>query len=241
MSEIIHKIEYTTDEAKSVSDMEIDVNWEELINLFNLGKIEISINYPQKISFNVVKKQVGDFREDILKQPEILMLKSDVCVDKGEENVNVLLLNKRAGVDVHIFPQKEKSMKTGAVFMGIFAKTLYLMKYGEELFEAEEKTVKVNSNKKKGKNKNKKSVFKTKHYKCYKIINCEEIKRKLSKKHKITCNLWEVGGHLRRYKNGKVVYIRPYKKGKDRDKDIVVVKQHDVIPKDFEIGGVTNE
>lgn len=35
--------------------------------------------------------------------------------------------------------------------------------------------------------------------------------------HKITCPSWGVSGHYRHYKNGKVVWIKPYKKGKKRD------------------------
>lgn len=33
----------------------------------------------------------------------------------------------------------------------------------------------------------------------------------------ITCEAWGVRGHYRRYKNGKVVYIKPYVKGKKRN------------------------
>ena len=33
----------------------------------------------------------------------------------------------------------------------------------------------------------------------------------------ITCPCWGVAGHYRHYKNGKVVYIQPYRKGKKRD------------------------
>lgn len=38
--------------------------------------------------------------------------------------------------------------------------------------------------------------------------------------HNITCESWQVRGHYRRYKNGKVVFVRPYKKGKNRNKDV---------------------
>ena len=33
-----------------------------------------------------------------------------------------------------------------------------------------------------------------------------------------TCPCWEVRGHYRHYKNGNVVFIKSYKKGKDKDK-----------------------
>lgn len=38
-------------------------------------------------------------------------------------------------------------------------------------------------------------------------------------RHFITCEKWEVKGHFRHYKNGKVVYVKPYEKGKGRKKD----------------------
>lgn len=34
-------------------------------------------------------------------------------------------------------------------------------------------------------------------------------------------NVWGVMGHIRHYKNGKEVYIRPYEKGKDRNKGLL--------------------
>lgn len=33
----------------------------------------------------------------------------------------------------------------------------------------------------------------------------------------ITCPVWTVRGHMRHYKNGKTVYVAPYRKGKERD------------------------
>ena len=36
--------------------------------------------------------------------------------------------------------------------------------------------------------------------------------------HEYKCNAWGVAGHWRHYKNGKVVWVRPYVKGKDRNK-----------------------
>ena len=36
--------------------------------------------------------------------------------------------------------------------------------------------------------------------------------------HNIQCDCWGVRGHYRHYKNGKVVFVKEYKKGKNRDK-----------------------
>lgn len=38
--------------------------------------------------------------------------------------------------------------------------------------------------------------------------------------HVITCEHWEVRGHYRHYKSGKVVYVKPFEKGKNRDAKI---------------------
>ena len=36
--------------------------------------------------------------------------------------------------------------------------------------------------------------------------------------HKVTCPCWEVRGHYRHYKSGKVVFVPAYRKGKQKDK-----------------------
>jgi hypothetical protein len=40
------------------------------------------------------------------------------------------------------------------------------------------------------------------------------------KKHIITCEHWSVKGHYRHYKNGKVVWISPHERGKNKDTKI---------------------
>lgn len=35
--------------------------------------------------------------------------------------------------------------------------------------------------------------------------------------HNITCDHWEVKGHFRHYKNGKISYVSPYSKGKNKE------------------------
>lgn len=48
-------------------------------------------------------------------------------------------------------------------------------------------------------------------------------------KREIKCSAWGVSGHWRHYKNGKVVWVRPYVKGKDRH------KPEAYIPKTYEL------
>lgn len=38
--------------------------------------------------------------------------------------------------------------------------------------------------------------------------------------HDIHCECWNVRGHFRKYKSGKIVFIKPFKKGRNKDLDI---------------------
>lgn len=49
-----------------------------------------------------------------------------------------------------------------------------------------------------------------------KIKSSPEYIKKIRSRRRI-CSLWSVSGHYRHYKNGKVIYIAPYLKGKNRD------------------------
>ena len=74
---------------------------------------------------------------------------------------------------------------------------------------------KKQSKPKNGKGKKGKPVVKT--YRCYTLA--KDWDSHISRTpHKITCTCWGVRGHYRHYKNGKVVFIKAYKKGKDKDK-----------------------
>ena len=107
--------------------------------------------------------------------------------------------------------------------------TLILMKNGNDVFEAGERIVKIKKAKSKKKGQKAQTTF-NRHYKIFTIKNKDEISRSIAKHRKITCELWEVSGHYRTYKNGKTVFIRPYKKGKKRNEDITIEKTHLVIP-----------
>lgn len=127
--------------------------------------------------------------------------------------------------------QKDESFVRGVV-NDIF-NVCYFLKNGNEIFEVEERTVKVKEKGKKQKNRTK-SKFTKKHYKVFTIKNKDEIERSLHKKHKFTCDLWEVSGHWRTYKSGKTVFVRPYKKGKKRNENTSVEVVHSILPKNME-------
>ena len=236
MSRVIHKVNYSANELFFVCrNVPTDEGF--LDRVFELFDVEnLIIEFPfrnEKISICVEKYYSNDKAiiadEDgnpiaVLKG-EIIYLHSNI-----EDHETKQKICFAASKDEKIFahsPQTETASDLSKYLFDIFYKTVYLMK--NNIFELEEKTVKIGHSNKKKRNKRHKS--KTKHYKFYTIANKEEITRKLSSKRVITCNLWEVSGHYRRYKSGKVVYIKPYKKGKDRNENCVIYKEHLVLPK----------
>ena len=44
--------------------------------------------------------------------------------------------------------------------------------------------------------------------------------------HKVTCPCWEVRGHYRHYKSGKVVFVPAYRKGKQKDKVVPIPHEY---------------
>ena len=236
MSSVIHKVDYSDDELFFICR---NVPTEEgfLDRAFELFDVEnLIIEFPfrnEKISI-CVEKYYSDDKAIITDEDgnpidvfkgEIIYLHSNI--EDHETKQKICFVVSKDEKTYACSPQTETSSRLSEYLFDIFYKTVYLMK--NNIFELEEKTVKIgNSNKKK---RNKKYKSKIKHYKFYTIANKEEITRKLSSKHIITCNLWEVSGHYRRYKSGKVVYIKPYKKGKDRDENCVIYKEHLVLPK----------
>lgn len=106
-----------------------------------------------------------------------------------------------------------------------FTFNLIAMNLPRKLKEHDEKATKTICVKKKG-NKTYKSIVYLKHT----YIIDDEIKiTKSELRHIIKCPCWGVRGHARHLKNGKVVYVKPYKKGKDRNNaDAYVGKQYEI-------------
>lgn len=63
-----------------------------------------------------------------------------------------------------------------------------------------------------------KTYKKKEEYKLFEVIRRYE-RHINNSRHKMTCERWDVKGHFRHYKNGKVVYVKPYEKGKGRKKE----------------------
>lgn len=71
-------------------------------------------------------------------------------------------------------------------------------------------------------NKKYKPISERKEYKKKKEYKLFEIIRKYqrhinSNRHNMKCEYWEVKGHFRHYKSGKVVYVKPFAKGKKKE------------------------
>lgn len=66
--------------------------------------------------------------------------------------------------------------------------------------------------------KERKEYKKKEEYKLFDVIRKYE-KHINHSRHKITCERWEVKGHFRHYKDGKVIYVKPYEKGKGIKKE----------------------
>lgn len=107
---------------------------------------------------------------------------------------------------------KDKALETLKIYSSLMK---YIMrKIGERnILEVE-----VENNKTKIKNKTVRENKKTENnIYLFKDIVKYVSSEKQGLKRKINCDCWQVHGHYRHYKSGKVVFINPYKKGKKRN------------------------
>lgn len=87
-----------------------------------------------------------------------------------------------------------------------------------------EKTNTLN-NKSSKNSKNQKHIKNTKPKKIYLLdeiieyVNENELQLKTTGTHKINCPCWGVRGHYRHYKSGKTIFVKEYKKGKERTRE----------------------
>lgn len=100
----------------------------------------------------------------------------------------------------------------------------YIKNVPEVVKTIEEKKEEVYVEKKKGNKRYKTRVVLQKTiYIHAKKFNKSEIK------HVIKCLCWGVRGHFRYYKNGKVAWVKPYRKGKERNNDAAYVEKEYVL------------
>lgn len=92
----------------------------------------------------------------------------------------------------------------------------YICYYGlDNAFDVTEKVAKQGKRKN---GKQKKGRNQVRLYKCYTLKKDWEQQPRLRKPVKFSCPAWTSRGHMRHCKSGKVIYVRPCIKGKEKDK-----------------------
>ena len=77
-----------------------------------------------------------------------------------------------------------------------------------------------------------KQVRKTKMVKVIRVSDDVIVRQDPRGHHKISCPCWGVAGHMRTYKSGKQVWIKPYRKGKQRNTPAAYVPKEYQLPKE---------
>lgn len=77
-----------------------------------------------------------------------------------------------------------------------------------------------------------KQVRKTKMVKVIRVSDDVIVRQDPRGHHKISCPCWGVAGHMRTYKSGKQVWIKPYRKGKQRNNSAAYVPKEYQLPKE---------
>ena len=115
----------------------------------------------------------------------------------------------------------EEIMGYGDTCIGLYVPIQHLLLHHKEhlqyTVQAEPKQNKPMAKKRKGKNKPKSQPAKM--IRVYKLVHLdEEQTREIQKRAKQErhCPAWGVRGHYRHYKSGKIAYVKPYIKGKDK-------------------------
>ena len=99
-------------------------------------------------------------------------------------------------------------------FLTIFLAVNYFIKHIPSSYQETKKKVAETIEVGKGHNKRYKQVVHLERE--YNFDNLKKI-TKTHLRHIFTCLCWGVRGHLRHYKNGKTIFIQPFKKGKERN------------------------
>ena len=130
-----------------------------------------------------------------------------------ETTINEFLEGLRESIEYEI---KRKGKKQVIFPADHVLAPMYFMRYcvkkamNQEVVEVEKTTKKYKPMNERKENKPKKE------YKLFELIR--KYQKHINKnRHNMTCDYWEVKGHFRHYKNGKVVYVKPFAKGKNKN------------------------
>ena len=246
MAEIINKVVYSADQYNFLYEIEkeLDVEISKIWDLFTLKRIQIQ--YPLEDIDCLVdceRANLGDalpvFDLETMEhhgigngEAIIISVDFDKRNSIGKADMKMMLAYNEKNAKYMLYPldktASENQKACARILIDVYI-TLFLMQNGNDVFETAERVVKIKKTKSKKKG-HKSQTTVNRHYKIFTIKNKDEIRRSIAKHRKITCELWEVSGHYRTYKNGKTIFVRPYKKGKKRNENITVEKTHLVIP-----------
>ena len=117
----------------------------------------------------------------------------------------------------HITGKETTTTNYYGIWMHYLALQNYICYFGiENVFDVVEKVAKKPSNKHKSGNRKKNNSVRL--YKLYTLRKDWESAKRLKKPIQYTCTAWTQRGHMRHCKSGKITYVRPCVKGKDREK-----------------------
>lgn len=139
--------------------------------------------------------------------------------DNGD--IHAIMHTEDDDVELHKFlndpvPAKERPSNVRIwewIMYGFFIINAFMLHFGDVTTEVETKQAKAPSEE--GRKQKKHDRNSVRLFKSYKLV--KNWKSQARKKAEITCPCWGVRGHFRHYKNGKVVFVEAYVKGKEKD------------------------
>ena len=117
------------------------------------------------------------------------------------------------GKVIHISPLNMNDLKYSDT-LDIFLAINFFIKHLPHTYQKSERKVEETIETGKGINKKYKRVVHLERN--FNFVNLDKLS-KTSIKHSFSCLCWGVRGHLRHLKSGKVVFVKPFKKGKERN------------------------
>lgn len=111
----------------------------------------------------------------------------------------------------NLLPNGEEVMYWQWMMDVFFSINSFMLHFGDVTMEVETKVAQEQAQNRQQRRHNKNAV---RLFKSYKLI--KNWKSQARKKAEITCPAWGVRGHFRHYRNGKVVFVEAYVKGKER-------------------------
>lgn len=120
------------------------------------------------------------------------------------------------GFNVFCNSYSERYLNIGFYIAGLVFRTIcYIMNTARNrIVKPKKKAKQVNINKTKAKSEDKIYLLDD----IVEYVNENEFSDFSSEKHMINCPCWNVRGHYRHYKNGRVIFVKSYEKGKEKGK-----------------------